>query len=274
MAKNTIHALIVDDEALARRGLRQRLKALPGIQVVGEARNAGEALEKIRELSPHLVFLDVQMPGMTGFDLVRKLEDGSLPAVVFVTAYDEYAVRAFEVNAVDYLLKPVENDRLAAAVDRVRDRLGRQQAIPRHFLLQFLGDITGERNENMRDLENRGSEQAGAAELAKLAIKDGGKTTWVRQQDIEYIEAAGDYMCVHAQGQTHIMRNTMKALEEKLNAEFLQRIHRSTIVNMREVMEMQSHINGEYFLRLRSGQTVKLSRTYKSKLKHLHRTQP
>lgn len=269
-ATKTLQALIVDDEALARRGLKHRLKSIDGVAIAGEARNGREAVEKIRELAPDLVFLDIQMPGMTGFDVIRELHSEDLPAILFVTAYDEYAIDAFEVNAVDYLLKPIDDQRLDSALSKVRERLGRRRAqSQKDLLLRLLGEITGEPVASVTELESKGVGKLAKKELAKLAIRDAGKTTWVRQEDIEWVDAAGDYMCIHALGETHIMRKTMKELERALDAEFLQRIHRSTIVNVKCVKEMQSHINGEYFLTLESGHTVKLSRTYKEKLKFL-----
>ena len=266
----SLNALIVDDEALARRGLKHRLKNLADITVIGEARNGREAVKQIRELKPDLVFLDIQMPGMNGFDVIRELQSETLPAVLFVTAYDQYAIEAFDVNAVDYLLKPIEDKRLVQALEKVRSRLSQNRVqSQKKLLLKLLGDLTGEPLNSISELESKGVETLRKNELAKLAIRDAGKTTWVRQEDIEWIDAAGDYMCVHALGETHIMRKTMKELERELTADFLQRIHRSTIVNIKCVKQMQSHINGEYFLTLDSDNIVKLSRTYKEKLKYL-----
>jgi two-component system LytT family response regulator len=269
-ATKIIKTLIVDDEALARRGLRHRLNTAEGFEILGEACNGREAVEKIRDLDPDLVFLDIQMPGMNGFDVIRELKAEPLPAILFVTAYDAYAIDAFDVNAVDYLLKPIDDQRLGEALDKVRRRLGRRRArAQQDLLLRLLGELTGEPVDTMAKLEDLPPDRLSQRNLPKLAIKDGGHTTWVRQEDIEWVDAAGDYMCVHVLGETHIMRKTMKALERELTADFLQRIHRSTIVNVRCVREMQSHINGEYFLTLESGHTVKLSRTYKEKLKFL-----
>jgi two-component system LytT family response regulator len=269
-ATKTIRALIVDDEALARRGLRHRLKGLAGIEITGEARNGREAVSKIRELSPDLVFLDIQMPGMSGFDVIQELSSEPLPAILFVTAYDEYAIDAFEVNAVDYLLKPIDEERLEQALNKVRERLGRRRhRAQKDLLLRLLGELTGEPVKELGALEGKTVNRLVRKDHPKLAIRDGGRTTWVRQEDIQWVDAAGDYMCVHALGETHILRKTMKQLEDELDAEFLQRIHRSTIVNVRCVKEMRSHINGEYFLTLESGHTVKLSRSYKDKLKYL-----
>lgn len=263
-----LRILIVDDEALARRGLKHRLRTIPDAEIVAEARNGREALEHIRELKPDLVFLDIQMPGMGGFEVVAKLSRETMPAIVFVTAFDEYAIKAFESNALDYLLKPIEDSRLHEALNRVRDLMDQKKAIKhKKSLLKLLGDITGEPVANMKDLSAKGVEKMKRMEVSKLGIKDGGKTTWVPQDEIEWIDAAGDYMCVHAGGETHIMRKTMKELEAELDPTLLQRIHRSTIVNVNKVREMQSHINGEYFLTLECGHTIKLSRTYKDKLK-------
>ena len=262
-----LRILIVDDEALARRGLKHRLRSISDTEIVAEARNGREALEHIRTLKPDLVFLDIQMPGMGGFEVVAELSRETMPAIVFVTAFDEYAIKAFESNALDYLLKPIEDSRLHEALNRVRDLMDQKKAMMhKKSLLKLLGDITGEPVTNMKDLSAKGVKKMKRMEVSKLGIKDGGKTTWVPQDEIEWIDAAGDYMCVHAGGETHIMRKTMKELEKELDERILQRIHRSTIVNISLVREMESHINGEYFLTLESGHRVKLSRTYKSKL--------
>ena len=267
----TLNALIVDDEALARRGLKLRLKNEGGINVIGEARNGREAVSMIRELSPDLVFLDIQMPGMDGFDVIMELKDETMPAVLFVTAFDEFAIKAFDVSAVDYLLKPIEDERLKEALAKVRQLHNRRRAgAQRNMLLKLVSEITGESVRSIAELKQKGVHKIKRKESRKLAIRDAGKTTWVKQEDIEWIDAAGDYMCVHALGETHIMRKTMKALEAELDSDFLQRIHRSTIVNIHHIKEMQSHINGEYFLTLKGGHTVKLSRTYKNKLKNLN----
>jgi two-component system LytT family response regulator len=264
---NILTTLIVDDEALARRGLKHRLQHVPDIHIVGEAKNGREALARIRELRPSLVFLDIQMPGMTGFDVVNELGPDELPSVVFVTAYDEYAVNAFEANAVDYILKPIENDRLLDALKKVRERQSAKRAKKdRRSLLNLVSEIAGESITSMDEVGSKSLSHLKKSK-ARLAIKDGGKTTWLQQEDIEWIDAAGDYMCVHAGGETHIMRKTMKELDDELDPVLLQRIHRSTIVNVKQVKEMQSHINGEYFLTLKGGHVLKLSRTYKEKLK-------
>jgi len=268
IAKSLLRVLIVDDEVLARRGLKHRLNQVDDAEVVAEARNGREALKAIRELKPDLVFLDIQMPGIGGFEVIAELQGEDIPAIVFVTAFDEYAIKAFEANAIDYLLKPIEDSRLHEAICRVRESLHQKQAMKhKKSLLRLVSQITGENVASMKEINTKGVHKMTKKEISKLAIKDGGHITWVPQDQIEWIDAAGDYMCVHAGGKTHIMRKTMKELEAELDPSLLQRIHRSTIVNVNRVIEMQSHINGEYFLTLEGGHTIKLSRTYKDKLK-------
>ncbi len=263
-----LKTLIVDDESLARRGLLHRLKNVEDIEVVGEARNGREALKLIEDLKPDLVFLDIQMPGIDGFDVVQQLDVENMPVILFLTAYDEFAVKAFEVNALDYILKPIDEDRLYQVLEKVRTSLGGKRALKNNqALLKIVSDISGARISSFDDIATTDISTLAKKEPSRLAIRDGGRTTWVEQKDIEWIDAAGDYMCVQALGVTHIMRKTMKELEQELDGDILQRIHRSTIVNVMQVREMESHINGEYFLTLESGHRVKLSRTYKNKLK-------
>jgi two-component system LytT family response regulator len=263
-----LKTLIVDDESLARRGLTLRLKDIEDIEVVGEARNGREALKMISEKKPDLVFLDIQMPGINGFEVVQQLDIETMPAILFLTAYDEFAVRAFEVNALDYILKPIDEERLHQVLDKVRTNISQKSALKqKQLLLKLVGEISGEKVGRIEDLEGKAIKDLIKKEPSRLSIRDSGRTTWVNQEDIEWIDAAGDYMCVHAQGVTHIMRKTMKQLEADLDGSILQRIHRSTIVNIKHVKEMESHINGEYFLTLDSGHRVKLSRTYKDRLK-------
>ncbi len=273
MSRESTHilsTLIVDDEALARRGLKHRLQHVQDIHIIGEAKNGREALALIRQHHPDLVFLDIQMPGLNGFEVVRQLDPGELPAIVFVTAFDEFAIKAFKANAVDYILKPIENERLQEALHRVRERQSARRAKKdRASLLQLVSEITGEHVTSVEEIDDKNLSIL-KKPAARLAIKDAGRITWVQQDDIEWIDAAGDYMCVHVAGQTHIMRKTMKELEQELDSALLQRVHRSTIVNVSQVKAMQSHINGEYFLTLKSGHTLKLSRTYKDKLKFFY----
>lgn len=263
----TLRAIIVDDESLARKGLRLRLDKMQGVSVLAECANGREALEAVSADKPDVMFVDIQMPGMSGFDLVSKLQSDDMPLVVFVTAYDEYAIEAFDVHAVDYLLKPIDDDRLESAVERARQHLAQRGAVSdKQRLLELIISITGKSEVSVsRLLQDHSGVKAYPD---KLAIKDSGETTLVKMAEIDWVDAAGDYMCIHANGETHIMRITMKQLEEKLDPNIFQRVHRSTIVNLDRVVKVCSHMNGEYYLTLVNGSQVKMSRSYKDKVKH------
>ena len=251
-----IRALVVDDESLARQGLTIRLEELGQVEVLRACRNGQEALASIAELEPDLIFLDIQMPGMTGFDVVGQLQQDNMPLVIFVTAYDEFAVSAFDLHAVDYLLKPIEPERLAVAVDKAAKQLHSQRhAGEKRRLLDIVMSLTGRSEEAVLELMGSNGKPVRYAE--KLAIKDGASTTFVPVREIDWIDAAGDYM-----------RTTMKELEGLLDPLVFQRIHRSTIVNLERVEKVSSHINGEFHLTLTCGSSLKMSRSYKDKVKH------
>jgi two-component system LytT family response regulator len=263
-----LRTIIVDDEAAARRGLKGRLEKAGDFEILAVARNGREALDFIRDHRPDLVFLDVQMPGMDGFDVLRALPPRTMPIIVFVTAVDDWAIRAFRTLGLDYLLKPIGNNSFEETLDRVHQIRKQKRATEyRKSLLDLIARITSPSLRGSRQATARGGNRRQDQERPRLAIRDGGKTTWIRQADIEWIDAAGDYMCVHVGGETHIMRKTMKSLEKELDSSILLRIHRSTIVNIHQVKDMQAHINGEYFLTLKRGHTVKLSRSYKDRLR-------
>lgn len=267
-----IKALIVDDEELARRGLEIRLAPYEDIEICGQSANGREAVQAVRESDPDVVFLDIQMPGMDGFDVVRHLSGSDMPTIIFVTAYDEFALKAFEANALDYLLKPINEDRLAEAVERARLNIEEKQAGEhRAKLLKFVCELTGEE----LTLEQALATGIGEARRypARLAIRDGRDTACVEVDDIDWIDAAGDYMCVHAEGNTHVLRGTMKQLEDLLNPETFVRVHRSAIVNRHRVTSMRPHRNGEYYLTLGGSTELKLSRKYKSNVDRIaHRS--
>jgi two-component system, LytTR family, response regulator len=263
---NAISTLIVDDEPLARRGLQLRLANYQDISVSGECRNGREALAAIAEHRPDLVFLDVQMPGMNGFDVLRRLAGNHMPAIIFVTAYDEFALKAFEANAIDYLLKPINDERLRDAIGRTRKAL--QDSAASNYcerLLSFVCELTG-RDLSLEDALSEAN-SAGGNWPRRIAIKDGRDRSCVEVEDIDWIDAAGDYMCVHADEETYVLRGTMKQLEDLLNPGLFVRIHRSTIVNRERVKSLRPHRNGEYFLNLDCGHELKLSRNYKHQLK-------
>lgn len=264
-----IRTIIVDDESLARRGLSIRLEKFDDIEIIGECKNGREALKVIEEESPDLVFLDIQMPGIDGFEVVHKVQGDSMPLIVFVTAFDQYAVEAFEIHAVDYVLKPVEDERLATAIERVRHHLAQQDNQDhKKRLMDLITNITGQSPAQIGELLAKG-ELPGQKYPEKIAIKDRGETTLVPSIEIAWIEAAGDYMCIHANDQVHVLRSTMKDLESKLNPQNFQRIHRSTIVNLEKIEKVCSHINGEYYLVLEGGSRLKMSRSYRDKIKHI-----
>ena len=262
-----LKALIVDDEELARRGLEIRLAEFDDVEVCGQARNGREALEAVREQSPDLLFLDIQMPGMDGFEVLRRLSGSDMPEIIFVTAYDEFALQAFEANALDYLLKPINDDRLREAVERARRHSDEVAAnAQRNKLLKLVCELTGRELTLAEALAQAGKQSSCAT---RLAIRDGGETHFVDVETIDWVDAAGDYMCVHAQGDTFVLRGTMKHLEELLDPETFVRIHRSAIVNRHRVTSMKPHRNGEYFLRLGDVAELKLSRKYKANLDRL-----
>ena len=260
-----LRALIVDDEELARRGLEIRLQRFPDVEICGQSRNGREAIEAVRELGPDLLFLDVQMPGMNGFEVLRQLSGSDMPAVIFVTAFDEFALRAFATNALDYLLKPINDERLEDAIERARQPVDEKLAQEhRSKLLKLVCELTG------RELTVDGAlaKAAGPAQAfpERIAIRDGATTRCVDVAAIDWIDAADDYMCVHAGGDTHVLHGTMKRLEELLDPELFVRVHRSTIVNRCRVRSMRPHRNGEYFLTLDNSPELKLSRKYKANL--------
>ena len=262
-----LRALIVDDEELARRGLEIRLAEFDDVEICGQARNGREALEAVRQESPDLLFLDIQMPGMDGFEVLRRLSGSNMPEIIFVTAYDEFALQAFEANALDYLLKPINDERLRAAVDRARRHSDEVAAdSQRNRLLKLVCELTG-RELTLEEALAKAGKRPGHAR--RLTIRDGGEVHFVDVETIDWVDAAGDYMCVHAQGDTFVLRGTMKHLEELLDPETFVRVHRSAIVNRHRVTSMKPHRNGEYFLRLGDEAELKLSRKYKANLERL-----
>ena len=262
-----LRAIIVDDEDLARQGLEMRLQKFDQIVVERCCVNAKEAIEAIVELEPDIAFLDIQMPGKSGVEMISEIQADILPMIIFVTAYDAFAIDAFKVHAVDYLLKPVEDSLLGLAIEKALRLKTQQSAVDeKQRLLELVIKLTGKSAQAIGELLSNEDELAEHAD--RLAIKDGSSISFVPIREIDWVDAAGDYMCVHARGQTHIMRTTMKELEAKLDPSIFQRVHRSTIVNLDRVEKVSSHINGEYHLTLRCGSSLKMSRSYKEKIKH------
>ena len=242
--------IVADDEPLARERLRMLLTAEPGVELVAECENGTAAIEAIQRLHPDLVFLDVQMPGATGFEVIDAVGAGRMPPVVFVTAYDQYALRAFDVRALDYLLKPFDRERFQQALARARQQV--HQDAPGELerrLLALMQDLKGPHHH-----------------VDRFVVKSGGRVYFVRADEIDWIESAGNYVKLHAGNETHLMRETMTAVETQLDKERFFRIHRCYIVNIERVRELQPSFNGEYVVFLTTGARLTLSRGYRDKV--------
>ena len=246
----SIRAIIVDDVELARERVKILLED-PEVEVVAECANGREAVEAVRDLKPDLVFLDVQMPEVGGFEVVEAVGVEEMPAVIFVTAYDEYALRAFEVNAVDYLLKPFDQRRLNKAVERAKREIRRQTP-------------AGEVEERLRRLLKEVRPEP--KYLRRIPVKSSRDTTFVLAEKIDWIGAAGHYLELHVGGETHLIREQLSRLEAKLDPEKFARVHRSAIVNLDRVKSLQPLFNGDHVIVLHDGRELNLSRTYHEKL--------
>lgn len=257
----TIRTILVDDEPLAIQGLRLRLEKHDDVEIVDTCSNGREAIRAIKTHKPDLVFLDIQMPGFDGFSVIQGLMEVEPPLFVFVTAYTDHAIRAFEAQAVDYLMKPVEEERLADTLDRVRLRLSeKRSAEEAGKLKEVLAEVAPEAAEQVASAD----EPPTSNRYEKLInIKDRGQIFRVDVDSIEKIDAAGDYMCIYTGDNTLILRETMKDLEKRLDPRRFQRVHRSCIVNLDQVRQVKPHTNGECFLVLESGSQVKVSRSYR-----------
>ena len=270
MSESKIKTLIVDDEPLARSGLRIRLEKFDDVEIVAECQNGLDAVSMISQHRPDLVFLDIQMPGLNGFQVINKLKElkQPIPMIIFVTAYDSYAIKAFDVHALDYLLKPADDERLSTAIAKVREYYATQnQDEQSRKLVNLVAELTGDDCEEILRKLASGEAVETNPYPDVLAIKDGSEVTRVNVADIQWIDAAGDYMCVHALDGMHIMRKTMKELEQELNPQLFVRVHRSAIANIRYVKKLVSHISGEYHLILNNDTELKVSRSHRDKVK-------
>jgi two-component system LytT family response regulator len=239
-----MRCLIVDDEALARGRIRKLLAPESDVVVVGECADGPQAIAAIREQKPDLVFLDVQMPEVSGFDVLRALPEQAWPAIIFVTAHDQHAIQAFEVHALDYLLKPFSQARLQTAVQRAREHFqGRETASLNRQLAQWLRTSPSE-----------------PAHIGRIPVKTGNQTLFIRIEDIDYIESASNYAVVRARGENHVLRETLTNLEGKLPEHSFLRISRSIIVNLERVKGIQSAPRGEYLVLLQDGRQLLLTR--------------
>ena len=245
-----IRTLVVDDEPIARERVLSLLQQEDDVEVVGECGDGAQAVAAIQHQVPDLVFLDVQMPGVDGFGVIEAIGPEKMPTVVFVTAYDEYALRAFEVHALDYLLKPFGRDRFRQTLTHARAHLERRRA----------GDLGRRLLALVKDLRRD------QPRTDRLVVKSGGRLFFLRADEIDWVEAAGNYVRLHVGSTSHLLRETMNAIESRLDPEKFFRIHRSRIVNMERIQELQPWLNGEYAVLLRTGSRLTLSRGYREKL--------
>lgn len=248
----TLRAIIVDDESLARTALLRLLKHERDINIIGQCGDGESAVHAIRQMRPDLVFLDVQMPEMDGFQVVESIGPGQMPVTIFVTAFDRYAIRAFDSNAVDYLLKPFSPDRLARALARARDRwLGRQDKDAAERLFSLLGS------------------RLQSDYVQRLTVASNGRILFVPVADIDWIEAEGNYARLHVSRKIYDVRETLQALMEKLDPREFTRIHRSTIVNLQRVREVQPWFQGSHIVVLQSGEELRMSRYQRAAVQRL-----
>lgn len=247
-----IRALIVDDEPLARRGVRVCVRRAADILVVGEADSGPMALERIREFRPDLVFLDVQMPGMDGFETLSRLDPSELPLVVFLTAHDAYALKAFEVHALDYVMKPIDDARFDDALQRARQRLRERRAV--------------DRAGSVRDLLHARTGTLEPAWQDRFEARRGGRTTWISIDDVDWIEACGDYVTLHVGPRIHTIHASMDGMEQRLDPARFARIHRSTIVALDRIASFTLLPTRDALLALRDGTELRVSRRYRHRL--------
>jgi two-component system, LytTR family, response regulator len=254
-----MRVVIVDDEELARRGIRTRIQRSRDIDIVAECSNGREGIEAIRDKSPDLVFLDVQMPGKTGFDVIEAIGCDTFPHVIFVTAHDQYAIRAFEVRALDYLLKPIDDERFDIALRRARESLARDHD----------SDVGRRLASVLGDLAPRGNRRRATMRSNRMVVRSGGRVLFVKASEVDWVEAAGDYVTLHVGKKSLLLRETITDMERKLGSDSFTRIHRATIVNLEQIVEMRALDNGEYRVLLRDATELKLSRNYRHALRRL-----
>jgi two-component system, LytTR family, response regulator len=245
-----IRTMIIDDEPLARQGVRRLLESDPDVVIVGECSDGFDAVESIHGLRPELVFLDIQMPELDGFEVLDALDAATMPLVVFVTAFDQHAVRAFEVHALDYLLKPFDKERFNEALGRAKASLrDKRQGEVASKIADMLGAVRSERPHSNR-----------------IMVKSGGHITFLRTDEVDWVEAQGDYVCLHSQGKKHLVRGKISSIEDQLSTGAFVRIHRSTIVNSGRIKEMQPLFHGDYAVVLNDGTRLTMSRSFREKV--------
>jgi two-component system LytT family response regulator len=252
-----IRTLIVDDESLAREKIKRFLRDEPDIQMIGECKDGKEAVTTIREAKPDLVFLDIQMPEKNGFEVIKALDASVTPVVIFVTAYDQYALQAFDVHALDYLLKPFTRERMHRAISRARE----------HIEHRNLGNLDERLMSLIADLKSE------KKYLERLVVKSIGRVFFLKVDEIDWIEAAGNYVKLHVGREGHMIRETMNGIEAKLDPDRFLRIHRSTVVNIDRIKELHPLFSGDYAVILRNGMELALSRNYRERFLELFENQ-
>lgn len=248
-----IRALIVDDEPLARERVREMLSAYADIELIKDCANGQEAIKAVREHRPDLVFLDVQMPGTDGFEVLEALDPDLIPTIIFITAYDQYAVRAFEVYALDYLLKPFDRERFEKALERAK----------KHILESRSGDLTERVLQALNEIKTK------PEYLERLVIRANGHIFFLKTEEVDWLEAEGNYVRLHSGKESYLLREALSALETQLDPKKFLRIHRSAIVNIERIQELQPWFHGEYRIILQDGVQLTLSRSYRDKLNEL-----
>lgn len=246
-----LSVIIIDDEPLARERIRELLKVDGEIEITAECKDGKEAAEKINKHKPDLIFLDIQMPKMNGFDVITKLE--KIPAIIFVTAYDEYAIKAFEINAMDYLLKPFDKERFHTALSRAKDSLSNDTPVLNEKIASLLSGLEKQKDNFVE----------------RFVIKSGGRIYFVNASEVDWFEADGNYIKLHAGSKTELIRETIKNLEEKLSPEHFLRVHRSAIVKIESIKELVNWFSGEYKIKLKNGDEVQTGKKYKENINEL-----
>ena len=268
-----LKTIIVDDEPLALKLLAAKLKKVPNVEVIAQCSNGREALNAVVELAPDLLFLDIQMPGISGLDVVKQLQNDTMPLIVFATAYEQYALEAFDAYAVDYVLKPIDDERIQRAVARALERFAiksDEQSENKREVISAIAQIEQKHDKTvtwMADDSTHQDPQSNDIKNRKIVIKDRDEIHLLKQQDIQWIDAAGDYVCVHALGETHVKRCTLKEMLVELDETQFKRVHRSTIVNLNFIDKVIPHTKGEFFLMMGEYDKIKVSRNYKDVVK-------
>ncbi|HLR87608.1 MAG TPA: LytTR family DNA-binding domain-containing protein [Wenzhouxiangella sp.] len=247
-----LRVLIADDEPLARRHLVQSLEKIENVKICAQCSSGQEALEAVHSVQPDVLLLDIKMPNMTGFDLIKNLSPDYAQRVIFVTAFDQYALKAFELNALDYLLKPVTLKRLKESLSRYKDG-------------SFVKRAKGYRQRLLASLESLPAHE----DKTTIKVHDGQQHLMLEADLIDYVEAAGNYICIYYGDEVHVIRRTLKSLARELDESVFVRVHRSTIINTRKIRSIRPHINGEYLLTMGGGKRVKVSRTYRESIASL-----